>query len=141
MPMAYLEHHQSSLDLICFGCEYLKCVKYSFLSWSCFLFLVEVIIITLYFLIFTPKLGVYISKYADCLDLKRWYDGKTGYIVLLKLTKVCTLVENCNSSTHILLLYAPNTNMSSYIYISTSGESERGYRQLHPEFHFSDSRL
>ncbi|XP_050972415.1 uncharacterized protein tasor2 isoform X3 [Labeo rohita] len=31
--------------------------------------------------------GVYISKYADCLDLKRWYDGKTGYIVLLKLTK------------------------------------------------------
>ncbi|XP_022526319.2 uncharacterized protein tasor2 isoform X1 [Astyanax mexicanus] len=31
--------------------------------------------------------GVYISKYSDCLDLKRWYDGKTGYIVLLKLTK------------------------------------------------------
>lgn len=32
--------------------------------------------------------GVYISKYSDCLDLKLWYDGKTGYIVLLKLTKV-----------------------------------------------------
>ncbi|XP_026124856.1 uncharacterized protein LOC113106975 isoform X2 [Carassius auratus] len=31
--------------------------------------------------------GVYISKYSDCLDLKRWYDGKTGYIVLMKLTK------------------------------------------------------
>lgn len=31
--------------------------------------------------------GVYISKYSDCLDLKRWYDGKTGYIVLVKLTK------------------------------------------------------
>ncbi|KAI4895838.1 hypothetical protein NFI96_016993 [Prochilodus magdalenae] len=31
--------------------------------------------------------GVYVSKYSDCLDLKRWYDGKTGYIVLLKLTK------------------------------------------------------
>ncbi|KAL7884690.1 hypothetical protein AOLI_G00074600 [Acnodon oligacanthus] len=31
--------------------------------------------------------GVYISKYSDCLDLKRWYDGKTGYIVILKLTK------------------------------------------------------
>ncbi|KAF5905546.1 protein FAM, partial [Clarias magur] len=31
--------------------------------------------------------GVYISKYSDCLDFKRWYDGKTGYIVLLKLTK------------------------------------------------------
>ncbi|XP_052460754.1 uncharacterized protein LOC128018918 isoform X2 [Carassius gibelio] len=31
--------------------------------------------------------GVYISKYSDCLDLKRWYDGKTGYIVLLKLSK------------------------------------------------------
>ncbi|XP_051964819.1 uncharacterized protein LOC127630954 isoform X2 [Xyrauchen texanus] len=31
--------------------------------------------------------GVYISKYSDCLDLKRWYDGKTGYIVLFKLTK------------------------------------------------------
>ncbi|KAL1270236.1 hypothetical protein QQF64_032525 [Cirrhinus molitorella] len=31
--------------------------------------------------------GVYISKYSDCLDLKRWYTGKTGYIVLLKLTK------------------------------------------------------
>ncbi|XP_053359520.1 uncharacterized protein tasor2 isoform X1 [Clarias gariepinus] len=31
--------------------------------------------------------GVYISKYSDCLDIKRWYDGKTGYIVLLKLTK------------------------------------------------------
>lgn len=40
------------------------------------------------FLLFTLKLGVYISKYSDCLDLKRWYDGKTGYIVLLKLTKV-----------------------------------------------------
>ncbi|XP_051758450.1 uncharacterized protein LOC127517196 isoform X3 [Ctenopharyngodon idella] len=34
-----------------------------------------------------PSKGVYISKYSDCLDLKRWYDGKTGYIVLLKLTK------------------------------------------------------
>uniref|UniRef100_A0A8C2GFF0 Transcription activation suppressor family member 2 n=1 Tax=Cyprinus carpio TaxID=7962 RepID=A0A8C2GFF0_CYPCA len=31
--------------------------------------------------------GVYISKYSDCLDQKRWYDGKTGYIVLMKLTK------------------------------------------------------
>ncbi|XP_062854828.1 protein TASOR-like [Trichomycterus rosablanca] len=31
--------------------------------------------------------GVYISKYSDCLDLKRWYDGKKGYIVLFKLTK------------------------------------------------------
>ncbi|XP_056628835.1 uncharacterized protein tasor2 isoform X2 [Triplophysa dalaica] len=31
--------------------------------------------------------GVYISKYSDCLDLKRWYNGKTGYIVLVKLTK------------------------------------------------------
>ncbi|XP_066499421.1 protein TASOR 2 isoform X2 [Hoplias malabaricus] len=31
--------------------------------------------------------GVYISKYSDCLDLKRWYDGKTGNIVILKLTK------------------------------------------------------
>jgi len=40
------------------------------------------------FLLFALKLGVYISKYSDCLDLKRWYDGKTGYIVLLKLTKV-----------------------------------------------------
>ncbi|XP_067250593.1 protein TASOR 2 isoform X4 [Chanodichthys erythropterus] len=34
-----------------------------------------------------PLKGFYISKYSDCLDLKRWYDGKTGYIVLLKLTK------------------------------------------------------
>ncbi|XP_073724191.1 uncharacterized protein tasor2 isoform X2 [Misgurnus anguillicaudatus] len=31
--------------------------------------------------------GVYISKYSDCLDLKRWYSGKTGYIILVKLTK------------------------------------------------------
>lgn len=31
--------------------------------------------------------GVYISKYSDCLDLKRWYDGKKGFIVLFKLTK------------------------------------------------------
>lgn len=38
--------------------------------------------------VFVFKTGVYISKYSDCLDLKRWYDGKTGYIVLLKLTKV-----------------------------------------------------
>lgn len=37
---------------------------------------------------FVFETGVYISKYSDCLDLKRWYDGKTGYIVLLKLTKV-----------------------------------------------------
>ncbi|KPP59360.1 hypothetical protein Z043_122727, partial [Scleropages formosus] len=31
--------------------------------------------------------SVYISKYSDCLDLNPWYHGKTGFIVLFRLTK------------------------------------------------------
>ncbi|XP_038872934.1 protein TASOR-like [Salvelinus namaycush] len=31
--------------------------------------------------------GVYVSKYSDCLDLNRWYHGKSGYIAIIKLTK------------------------------------------------------
>uniref|UniRef100_A0A3Q4BBI1 Uncharacterized protein n=1 Tax=Mola mola TaxID=94237 RepID=A0A3Q4BBI1_MOLML len=34
-----------------------------------------------------PSKGVYISKYSDCLDLNRWYHGKSGYIVIIRLTK------------------------------------------------------
>ncbi|XP_018602833.1 uncharacterized protein tasor2 isoform X2 [Scleropages formosus] len=34
-----------------------------------------------------PSKGVYISKYSDCLDLNPWYHGKTGFIVLFRLTK------------------------------------------------------
>lgn len=32
--------------------------------------------------------GVYISKYADCLQPRPWYHGKSGYIVICKLIKV-----------------------------------------------------
>lgn len=32
--------------------------------------------------------GVYISMYSDCLDLNRWYHGKSGYIAIIRLTKV-----------------------------------------------------
>ncbi|KAJ4937836.1 hypothetical protein JOQ06_002466 [Pogonophryne albipinna] len=31
--------------------------------------------------------GVYISMYSDCLDLNRWYHGKSGYIAIIRLTK------------------------------------------------------
>uniref|UniRef100_A0A3Q3LYG5 Uncharacterized protein n=1 Tax=Labrus bergylta TaxID=56723 RepID=A0A3Q3LYG5_9LABR len=34
-----------------------------------------------------PSKGIYISMYSDCLDLNRWYHGKSGYIAILKLTK------------------------------------------------------
>ncbi|XP_063052602.1 protein TASOR-like isoform X2 [Engraulis encrasicolus] len=34
-----------------------------------------------------PSKGVYVSKYSDCLDLKRWYCGKSGHIAIVKLTK------------------------------------------------------
>ncbi|XP_058501474.1 protein TASOR-like [Solea solea] len=34
-----------------------------------------------------PLKGVYISMYSDCLDLNRWYNGKSGYIVIFRLTK------------------------------------------------------
>ncbi|KAM4573056.1 uncharacterized protein tasor2 isoform 2-T2 [Odontesthes bonariensis] len=43
-----------------------------------------------------PSKGVYISVYSDCLDLNRWYHGKSGYIAIIKLTKgmVKKVVEN-----------------------------------------------
>ncbi|MEQ2303478.1 hypothetical protein AMECASPLE_017393 [Ameca splendens] len=43
-----------------------------------------------------PTKGVYISMYSDCLDLNRWYHGKSGYIAIIKLTKgkVRKVVEN-----------------------------------------------
>ncbi|XP_046889551.1 uncharacterized protein tasor2 isoform X3 [Hypomesus transpacificus] len=34
-----------------------------------------------------PSKGVYVSKYSDCLDLNRWYQGKSGYIAIIRLTK------------------------------------------------------
>ncbi|XP_013125988.1 uncharacterized protein tasor2 isoform X1 [Oreochromis niloticus] len=34
-----------------------------------------------------PSKGVYISMYSDCLDLNRWYHGKSGYIAIIRLTK------------------------------------------------------
>ncbi|XP_063762986.1 uncharacterized protein tasor2 isoform X2 [Eleginops maclovinus] len=43
-----------------------------------------------------PSKGVYISMYSDCLDLNRWYHGKSGYIAIIRLTKgrVKTVLEN-----------------------------------------------
>ncbi|XP_071350802.1 protein TASOR 2 isoform X2 [Trachinotus anak] len=43
-----------------------------------------------------PRKGVYISMYSDCLDLNRWYHGKSGYIAIIRLTKgrVKKVVEN-----------------------------------------------
>uniref|UniRef100_A0A096MD55 Transcription activation suppressor family member 2 n=1 Tax=Poecilia formosa TaxID=48698 RepID=A0A096MD55_POEFO len=35
-----------------------------------------------------PAKGVYISMYSDCLDINRWYHGKSGYIAIIRLTKV-----------------------------------------------------
>lgn len=52
---------------------------------------------------FVFETGVYISKYSDCLDLKRWYDGKTGYIVLLKLTKVKK--KKKNTTLHVCFVF------------------------------------
>ncbi|XP_031420028.1 uncharacterized protein tasor2 isoform X3 [Clupea harengus] len=34
-----------------------------------------------------PSKGVCVSKYSDCLDVKRWYCGKSGYIAIVRLTK------------------------------------------------------
>ncbi|XP_015246500.1 PREDICTED: protein FAM208B isoform X2 [Cyprinodon variegatus] len=43
-----------------------------------------------------PAKGVYISMFSDCLDLNRWYHGKSGYIAIIKLTKgkVKNVAEN-----------------------------------------------
>uniref|UniRef100_A0A3P8RYM0 Uncharacterized protein n=1 Tax=Amphiprion percula TaxID=161767 RepID=A0A3P8RYM0_AMPPE len=43
-----------------------------------------------------PSKGVYISMYSDCLDLNRWYHGKSGYIAIIRLTKgkVKKVLEN-----------------------------------------------
>ncbi|XP_047189399.1 uncharacterized protein tasor2 isoform X2 [Scophthalmus maximus] len=43
-----------------------------------------------------PGKGVYISMYSDCLDLNRWYHGKSGYIAIIRLTKgrVKQVLEN-----------------------------------------------
>ncbi|XP_044211401.1 uncharacterized protein tasor2 isoform X5 [Thunnus albacares] len=43
-----------------------------------------------------PLKGVYISMYSDCLDLNRWYHGKSGYIAIIRLTKgrVKKVLEN-----------------------------------------------
>ncbi|XP_070763138.1 protein TASOR [Enoplosus armatus] len=43
-----------------------------------------------------PLNGVYISMYSDCLDLNRWYHGKSGYIAIIRLTKgrVKKVLEN-----------------------------------------------
>ncbi|XP_037622705.1 uncharacterized protein tasor2 isoform X2 [Sebastes umbrosus] len=43
-----------------------------------------------------PSNGVYISMYSDCLDLNRWYHGKSGYIAIIRLTKgrVKKVLEN-----------------------------------------------
>ncbi|XP_068458450.1 protein TASOR 2 isoform X2 [Clinocottus analis] len=43
-----------------------------------------------------PSKGVYISMYSDCLDLNRWYHGKSGYIAIIRLTKgrVKRVLEN-----------------------------------------------
>ncbi|XP_040894265.1 uncharacterized protein tasor2 isoform X2 [Toxotes jaculatrix] len=43
-----------------------------------------------------PWKGVYISMYSDCLDLNRWYHGKSGYIAIIRLTKgrVKRVLEN-----------------------------------------------
>lgn len=35
--------------------------------------------------------------YSDCLDLNRWYHGKSGYIAIIRLTKVLTK-EMCEAS-------------------------------------------
>ncbi|CAJ1056339.1 uncharacterized protein tasor2 [Xyrichtys novacula] len=34
-----------------------------------------------------PANGIYVSMYSDCLDLNRWYHGKSGYIAIIRLTK------------------------------------------------------
>ncbi|XP_034391151.1 uncharacterized protein tasor2 isoform X2 [Cyclopterus lumpus] len=43
-----------------------------------------------------PSKGVYISMYSDCLDLNRWYHGKSGYVAIIRLTKgrVKRVLEN-----------------------------------------------
>ncbi|XP_041110641.1 uncharacterized protein LOC121318246 isoform X2 [Polyodon spathula] len=43
-----------------------------------------------------PTKGVYVSKYSDCLDLKPWHNGKSGYIVIFRLIKgrVKAVTEN-----------------------------------------------
>ncbi|XP_056455487.1 uncharacterized protein tasor2 isoform X1 [Gadus chalcogrammus] len=34
-----------------------------------------------------PSKGVYIARYSDCLAPDHWYSGKSGFIVIIKLTK------------------------------------------------------
>lgn len=71
------------------------------------------------------KKGVYISMYSDCLDQNRWYHGKSGYIAIIRLTKVMKneiLMYSCEilTVTNLLLL---------------TGQSQKGPRELHSELH------
>lgn len=36
-----------------------------------------------------PNMGVYISKHADIVRFTKWEDRLTGYIIMLKIMKVC----------------------------------------------------
>ncbi|XP_030221916.1 protein TASOR [Gadus morhua] len=44
-----------------------------------------------------PSKGVYIARYSDCLAPDHWYSGKSGFIVIIKLTKVRGAVDKIHS--------------------------------------------
>uniref|UniRef100_UPI003AAE60D2 uncharacterized protein tasor2 isoform X1 n=1 Tax=Centroberyx gerrardi TaxID=166262 RepID=UPI003AAE60D2 len=59
-----------------------------------------------------PSKGVYISTYSDCLDLNRWYHGKSGYIAIIRLTKgrVKTVSDNYTQN-----LTAPSVGFDCHV--------------------------
>ncbi|XP_070686581.1 protein TASOR 2 [Pempheris klunzingeri] len=59
-----------------------------------------------------PANGVYISVYSDCLDLNRWYHGKSGYIAIIRLTKgrVKKVLENYTQN-----FTAPTVGFDSHV--------------------------
>lgn len=74
---------------------------------------------------FSSSSGVYISQYSDRLDQNPWSHGKSGYIAVIKLTKVMGGKGggDCFKLKRIF---------GKWMSLPT-GSSERGFREVHPE--------
>lgn len=50
--------------------------------------------------------------YSDCLDLNRWYHGKSGYIAIIRLTKVLKK-RNCKNicQRYAVIVFSFNENI------------------------------
>lgn len=74
--------------------------------------------------LFLCSTGVYICQYSDRLDQHPWTHGKSGYIAIIKLTKVSE--ETNTDFFHFKTMLSQETSLPA-------GSSEGSFRQVHPE--------